>query len=623
MEKSLSELAQEALSGLVALRDEALAAETGYNWGLEGLAEFPDRLSSARNLVHCVLLRAGGDDVLGQLLKQLCIDVGSHETHNLGAVETAIQMCSAVCGMAAPPTLRAPLSREEGKRLLLERKAAIFGPCHPNRYQAVMVTLDPPAATVAMLTQLLQNGMDVARLNTAHDSVTEWRALLGRLRQAEDALGRSGDRCRLHVDLAGPKLRSLPIVASVVKKFKPTRNERGAAVEAVMITLVAGAESAPDSGCVAVREEQFISRALLSDTVRLKDVRGKVRHGTVAAATLTSVSVELRDTCYLTEGVKVRLLRGKKERARSKLGRILAVMPVELQVGCELSLVDSRDPGSAEKRRIPVDLGGAKLSVGDCVLLDDGAVSARVVEVKCCGEEKGVRCVVEVCPRGFKLKAEKGINLPDSVFPADCSALTAEDESNLTAVLEMINIAERPLTVGLSFVRSETDVSLLCKALQQRGADASRVSLCVKIETRAALLALPLVLLACLSCPYPASVMLARGDLAAEIGFAQLSAAMDDVVTLAAAAHLPVVFATQVLETLAKTGTPSRSEMSDVTAASKCECVMLNKGAHLTDAVAFLARLLEKQQHRNHKHRLMLRQLSSIDLPRFVPARKS
>ena len=226
---------------------------------------------------------------------------------------------------------------------------------------------------------------------------------------------------------------------------------------------------------------------------------------------------------------------------------------------------------------------------------------------------------MEVCPRGFRLKAEKGVNLPDSSFPASCSALTAEDEANLGHALRLLEVAERPLTVGLSFVRSEEDVQRLCRALQERGASPDRVSVCVKIETRAALLALPLVLLACLAGPYPASVMLARGDLAAEIGFSQLSAAMDDVVTLAAAAHLPVVFATQVLEMLAKTGTPSRSEMSDVAAASKCECVMLNKGAHLADAVAFLSRLLEKQQHRNHKHRLMLRQLSSIELSRFVP----
>lgn len=95
--------------------------------------------------------------------------------------------------------------------------------------------------------------------------------------------------------------------------------------------------------------------------------------------------------------------------------------------------------------------------------------------------------------------------------------------------------------------------------------------------------------------------------------FERLAAAMDDVVTLSASAHLPVVFATQVLEQLAKSGTPSRAEMSDVALASRCECVMLNKGINLPQTIAFLARQLEGNRKRSHKHRLMLRTLSTID----------
>jgi hypothetical protein len=116
----------------------------------------------------------------------------------------------------------------------------------------------------------------------------------------------------------------------------------------------------------------------------------------------------------------------------------------------------------------------------------------------------------------------------------------------------------RPLTIGLSFVRNETDVRQLLRTLRTLGA-ADDVTVCYKIETHAALASLPLVLVAALDGP-PASIMIARGDLASEIGFSDLSSAVDDIIVLAAAAHLPVVFATQVLETLSKTGTPSRSE---------------------------------------------------------------
>lgn len=225
--------------------------------------------------------------------------------------------------------------------------------------------------------------------------------------------------------------------------------------------------------------------------------------------------------------------------------------------------------------------------------------------------------MVEVCPPAFRLRAEKGVNLPNSDFPTSLSALTSEDLENLAFIMPLAARAKRHLTVGLSFVRNENDVVALQRTLRDAGASSESVGICVKIETQAALACLPLVLLAALAGP-PASVMLARGDLAAEVGFGSLAGAMDDVVTLAAAAHLPVVFATQVLETLSKTGTPSRSEVSDVAVASRCECVMLNKGAHVADSVRFLARALERNLHRTHKHRLMLRTLSSIDLARFL-----
>ncbi len=618
-ETALAEKARALLGELATLRAQALAAETAFNWGLgdEAFAKFPDKLASARNLVHSVVLRSGTErEELAELLKQLCLDVGCHETHNLAAVDTAITICATLSGEQVPALEPRPLSRSEGRRLLLERKTAIYGKGRGNgsRYPAIMVTLDPATASLDVVTALLGKGMDVARINTAHDSPQDWDGLLKRLRDAEAALGLTEDRCRLHVDLAGPKLRSLPVVEAAVRKYRPVRDEHGAVVRTVQITL-ANRDADSRGGKVPLQEDKLLRRAKLGDTVRIKDSRGKKRKGMVVAAKGDEVTVEMSDTCYLEEGASMKLL-GGKGKCKTKVCPLRSVRPVPLEVGCKLWLVPPDDPGSVAKRRVPVELGGALLKVGERVLLDDGVVLARVVRLASCEEAE---CVVEMCPPGFKLKAEKGINLPDTVFPLAISALTHQDLANLGHVLRACE-HDRPLTIGLSFVRSEDDVRQLFRALQNAGAAERRVSVCIKIETHAALLALPLVLLACLAGPCPASVMIARGDLAAEIGFSRLNPAMDDIVTLAAAAHLPVVFATQVLETLAKTGTPSRSEMSDVAAASRCECVMLNKGPHLVAAVAFLSGLLQKQLHRNHKHHLMLRQLSSIDLCRFLPS---
>src|SRR5436853_963876 len=95
---------------------------------------------------------------------------------------------------------------------------------------------------------------------------------------------------------------------------------------------------------------------------------------------------------------------------------------------------------------------------------------------------------------------------------------------------------------------------------------------------------------------YPAGVMIARGDLAVECGWDRLAEVQEEILWLCEAAHLPVVWATQVLETLAKTGLPSRAEITDAAMAQRAECVMLNKGPHVEEAIRTLADILERMQ---------------------------
>ena len=76
------------------------------------------------------------------------------------------------------------------------------------------------------------------------------------------------------------------------------------------------------------------------------------------------------------------------------------------------------------------------------------------------------------------------------------------------------------------------------------------------------------------------------------------------------AAHIPVVWATQVLENLAKKGLPSRSEITDAAMGERAECVMLNKGPHLSEAVAALDDILQRMQGHQVKKSAMLRKLA-------------
>jgi pyruvate kinase len=104
-------------------------------------------------------------------------------------------------------------------------------------------------------------------------------------------------------------------------------------------------------------------------------------------------------------------------------------------------------------------------------------------------------------------------------------------------------------------------------------------------------------------------VMIARGDLAVECGYERLAELQEEILWICEAAHVPVIWATQVLEHLAKEGFPSRAEITDAALGERAECVMLNKGPHIADAVRALDDILKRMEGHQHKKRSMLRRL--------------
>jgi pyruvate kinase len=111
-------------------------------------------------------------------------------------------------------------------------------------------------------------------------------------------------------------------------------------------------------------------------------------------------------------------------------------------------------------------------------------------------------------------------------------------------------------------------------------------------------------------------VMIARGDLAVEAGYERLAEVQEEILWLCEAAHLPVIWATEVLDQLARTGQPSRAEVSDAAMAQQAECVMLNKGPHVDTAIVVLDDILRRMSGHQRKKTPQLRPLRSwIDAP--------
>ena len=209
--------------------------------------------------------------------------------------------------------------------------------------------------------------------------------------------------------------------------------------------------------------------------------------------------------------------------------------------------------------------------------------------------------------KGSALRAEKGINLPESELRV--CPLTADDISALDFVAKNADM------LGYSFVRTESDVRDLQSRLQKLGAE--NVGIILKIETRQAFEELPSLLLAVMRSPR-VGVMIARGDLAVECGYQRLAEVQEEILWMCEAAHVPVIWATQVLESLAKEGVPSRSEITDAAAGVRAECVMLNKGPYIVNAVRALDDILMRMEGHHQKGRSTLRKLRLAEL--FQPS---
>jgi pyruvate kinase len=237
----------------------------------------------------------------------------------------------------------------------------------------------------------------------------------------------------------------------------------------------------------------------------------------------------------------------------------------------------------------------AQVRPGEPVWFDDGRIGGVIRHAY--SDEVQIEITV-AREGGAKLAADKGINLPDSTL--ELAALTAKDLEDLQFVARHADM------VGLSFVRRAADIEQLQQHLTRL--DAGDLGVVLKIENRTAFEHLPDLLLAGMR-GRRLGVMIARGDLAVEMGWERLAEVQEEILWLVEAAYLPVIWATQVLETLAKRGLPSRAEITDAAMGERAECVMLNKGPHILEAIEALDDILKRMQGHQHKKRAMLRRL--------------
>ena len=165
-------------------------------------------------------------------------------------------------------------------------------------------------------------------------------------------------------------------------------------------------------------------------------------------------------------------------------------------------------------------------------------------------------------------------------------------------------ILKNASAVEISFTHSPEDIKLVYQEMQRLGHP--NFGIIAKIETRNGVHNLGRILLTGLTLP-KFGVLIARGDLAIETGFENLSLIQEDILCLCEASHIPVILATQILETLAESGLPTRAEITDAARGQRAECVMLHKGRFIIEAIKILSLLLKTEHRHNIKKLEILR----------------
>jgi pyruvate kinase len=447
---------------------------------------------------------------------------------------------------------------------------------------------------------MIAAGMNVARINCAHDSEEIWAGMIENVR---GAARESGSTCKIVMDLAGPKIRTGDLRPGPrVFRIKPRRDPMGRTIAPRRIRLI------PDDvvwqgtkvAIIPVPRE-CIEYAHEGDQIRFKDTRGKKRKLNVVLKDEKGLVVETYKGAYLATGTKLSLMRDAEgEKLTYRVSELPPIeQPILLRPGdtlilhkddiagapaAEDTLGDITEPAHISCRQPEVF---EFISAGERISLNDGKISGIVETAS--ADQLDIE-ITKAKPTGSRLRSDRGINFPDSDIKLP--GLTAADRDNLEFV------ATNADAISLSFVKRPADIIMLQDAVDEYSD--FHPGIIIKIETKKGFKNLPKLLLTTMR-RYPAAVMIARGDLAVECGWECLAELQEEILLLCEAAQVPVIWATQVLEGKTKKGQPSRAEISDAALAQRADCVMLNKGPHILAAIGLLDNILCRMQRRKFR----------------------
>lgn len=593
------DILQNIILELDSIVSEAKALENYYNDVLEKV--HPKWKQSALNLIHYRALRKRDIRGIQNSLSMLGMSrLAKAEAHILPSIKATIEILNKFLSNVTIDLERIPSKAiKEGAALLQEHTQDLFGDKSEKRKVKIMVTQPSESATQSDLVKKMADaGMDCARVNCAHDSPEVWEKIIQNIYDVSPNI-------KVAMDLGGPKIRTGAIKSGPeVISFKTLKNKKGEVIQNARIKLVAKNINEELKLNELPVSSTFIQQLKAGNEISLIDTRYKKRKLTVTLATQDYAILESKKNVYIGTGTLLNLKK-KKEVIKANVEKLPALeQSIQLNTGDTLLLIKDIIPGlpaeydNEGNLQRPAFISCTAPAIfnnikqGESILFDDGKIEGVIEQVF---SEEVIIKIIHTPPGGADLKTDKGINLPQSNLKI--SGLTQKDIGDLDFITQSADI------VNLSFVNRPSDVNLLLNELDKR--NANNFGVILKIETAAGYNNLTSIILTAMQ-HYPLGVMIARGDLAIECGWKNLGRIQEEILSLCHAAHMPLVWATQVLENLAKKGVPSRAELTDAAMGQRTECVMLNKGASITEAIGMLSDILEDMHAYQNKKAALL-----------------
>ncbi|KAI4307130.1 hypothetical protein L6164_030349 [Bauhinia variegata] len=561
-------------------------------------------VASATNLIHHLALKYL--DI--EQLKEDASSIGlwNLETINsciLPSIATSIQLMENNAGNVTQKTLHQQklamiTMHNTMRKKVVSHRNILLGSLQEEKSTHIMVTVgDEAINSDELITNILKAGASVIRINCAHGNPSVWNEIINKVKRSSQMLEKA---CRILMDLAGPKLRTSKLKPGrSVIKISPKKNATGNVISPAQVWLSHKGAGGPPShlspdAVLFIDNQEFLSELKVGDTLRFHDARGKDRRLKVSRRFHilggTGYMTECTRTAYIDSETELCV---KRKKGKSLTGQVVDIPVKEPYIRLRVGdlLVISQDSSFEEYEPSSTTTGAHLITCssgllfdsvkpGEPIAFDDGKIWG-VIQGKSTSEI--VVSITHAGPKGTKLGSQKSINIPNSNIRFE--GFTSKD------LMDLEFVAAHADMVGLSFVRDVNDIVVLRQELEQRKLD--NLGIVLKIETKSAFENLPMLLLEAMKSPNPLGVMIARGDLAVECGWERLAHIQEEILSICSAAHVPVIWATQVLESLVKSGVPTRAEITDVSIGRRASCIMLNKGKNIVEATTFLDTVLQ------------------------------